>query len=135
MQTAVPASYCANINVDSRALRMCVPVGKASRVEDAVIWRRVCFWRRSFNSFGESPGSLEPGGRIWIEELAEEEGVLVKDMELVETLVVGVIGELFAADLDLKPCLLPDILSEDHHSTVVLGRLMSSRSRNEQIKL
>ena len=70
-----------------------------------------------------------------IEELAEEEGVLVKDMELVETLVVGVIGELFAADLDLKPCLLPDILSEDHHSTVVLGRLMSSRSRNEQIKL
>jgi hypothetical protein len=101
---------------------MCVPVGKASRVEDAVIWRRVCFWRRSFNSFGESPGSLEPGGRIWIEELAEEEGVLVKDMELVETLVVGVIGELFAADLDLKPCLLPDISSEDHHSTVVLGR-------------
>jgi hypothetical protein len=112
-----------------------MPAGKATRVEDAVVWRRVCFWRRSFNSFGESPGSLEPGGRIWIEELAEEDEVFVKDIGLVETLVVGIIGELFAADLDLKPCLLPDISSEDHHSTVILGRLnvVEGRKRTNQI--
>jgi hypothetical protein len=111
MQTAVPASYCANINVDSRALRMCAPAGKASRVEDAVVSRRVCFWRRSFNSFGESPGSLEPGAMIWIDEVAEEEGVLVKVTGEEETM--GVIGAcvLFAVDLDLSPCLLPDISS------------------------
>jgi len=104
MQTAVPASYCANINVDSRALRMCIPPRKASRVDVAVVSRRVCFWRSSFNSFGESPGSLEPGGRIWI----EEEGPLVNDIGEEERLGVGVFGD--ATDLDLSPGLLLDIL-------------------------
>jgi hypothetical protein len=48
---------------------------------------------------------------IWIEELKDEEGALVKDIGEEETL--GVIGgsELFAADLDLNPCLLPGMSS------------------------
>jgi hypothetical protein len=87
---------------------MFTPPGKASMVEVAVVWRRVCFWRRSFSSFGESPGSLEPGGRIWMEGLVEEEGVLVNDIGEEEMLGVGVFGD--ATDLDLSPCLLLDIL-------------------------
>jgi hypothetical protein len=101
---------------------MCTPPGKASRVEDAVVSRRVCFWRRSFSSFGESPGSLEPGGRIWI----EEEGPLVNDIGEEEMLGVGVIGD--AIDLDLSPRLLLDILW-------CLSGEMSSMVQNEHFKL
>lgn len=86
---------------------MCIRPGRTFRVEDALPASRLCFWCNSFNSAGESPGSLEPGAIIRMVSSAGFEK-LVNESGEGEELRFG-----FTLDeVDLSAHLSHDILTE-----------------------